>query len=173
MLTVADIMSSEVFTIRSSAKVIQAIALMQKNQVRSLIVEQEVKGGVYGILTERDIVYEVTAKSADPTRIMVGEIMKQPCIVVTPDLSLPAVAQRFAQANIQRAPVIEHNRLIGVVSISDIIMKSNLDTVTLPGDLSTQIEVALRHHRLGWNENNQLEQESQVALGVIAKLMRK
>jgi len=40
MLTVANIMTTEVFTIRSSAKVTQAIALMQEKQVRSLIVER-------------------------------------------------------------------------------------------------------------------------------------
>ncbi|NJM97649.1 MAG: CBS domain-containing protein, partial [Phormidesmis sp. RL_2_1] len=82
MLTVADIMTPKVFTIRSSAKVTQAIALMQKKQVRSLIVERESAGGAYGILTERDIVYAVTAKCADPNNIMVCEIMKRPCTVV-------------------------------------------------------------------------------------------
>lgn len=166
MLTVADIMTSEVFTIRSSAKVIEAIALMQKKKVRSLIVEKAVQGGAYGIITECDIVYGVTAKSADPTKVMVCEIMQSPCIVVEPNLSLPTVANRFLDAGIQRAPVIENDQLVGVVSISDIVMKSNIETVELPSDLSEQIEVALRHRRLGWNDDNQLKKESEVALEV-------
>ncbi len=170
MLTVADIMTRQVLTIRSSAKVAQAIALMQTKKTRSLIVEREVAGGAYGILTERDIVYGVTAKSADPETVRVGEIMQAPCIVVTPNLNLPELARRFLDANIYRAPVIEDNRLLGVVSITDIIMKSNIDTVELPTDLSEQIEVALRHHRLGWNTDNQLEHESKVALKVLEEL---
>ncbi|MGB7084920.1 MAG: CBS domain-containing protein [Phormidesmis sp.] len=170
MLTVADIMTSEVFTIRSSAKVIEAIALMQKKKVRSLIVEKAVQGGAYGIITERDIVYGVTAKSVDPTNVMVCEIMKIPCVVVEPDLSLPTVANRFLAAGIQRAPVIENDRLLGIVSITDIIMKSNIEAVDLPSDLSEKIEVALRHHRLGWNDDNQLRKESETALEVLEEL---
>ena len=170
MLTVADIMTRGVFTIRSSAKVIQAIALMQKQKVRSLIVERELKGGAYGIITLRVIVYNVTAKPVDPTKIMVCEIMKKPCISVAPDLSLSAVAKRFAEVGVQRAPVIQNDELVGLVSVSDIIMKSNIDAVELPSDLSEQIEVALRHSRLSWNEDNQLEQESEVVLEVLKEL---
>lgn len=170
MLTVADIMTTTVFTIRSSAKVRQAIALMQAKQVRSLIVEQEMKGGAYGIITERDIVYQVTARVADPANIMVCEIMRRPCISVEPGLSLPALAQRFAEAGIHRAPVIENGQLLGVVSVTDIIMKTNVEAVDLPPDLSAQIEVALRHRRLNWQEDQQLAAESEAALHVLEEL---
>lgn len=170
MLTVADIMTTEVSTIRSSATVAQAIALMQNEQVRSLIVERECQGGAYGILTERDIAYSVTATAKDPVHIRVCEIMRRPCIEVTQDLSLPEVAQRFSQSGIQRAPVIENKQLVGVVSITDIIMKSNVDAVELPDDLSQRIETALRHQRLSWNRDHQLEEESAIAWDVMEAL---
>jgi CBS domain-containing protein len=170
MLTVADIMTTDVVTIRSSAKVTQAIALMQATQMRSLIVEREVKGGAYGIVTERDIVYNITAKSADPANIMVGEIMKNPCIVVESHLTLPAVAQCFLEAGIQRAPVIECGQLLGVVSITDIIMKSNIETFALPPDFLHSVEVALRHSRLSWTEDNQMAQECAIAWEILEEL---
>ena len=170
MLTVADIMTPEVLTIRSSAKVTQAIALMQKEQVRSLIVEREAQAGAYGILTERDIVYGVTAKCADPDRIMVCEIMKRPCTVVEPDLSFPQLAQRLAEAGIQRAPVVKDQKLLGIVSITDIIMKSNVEAVDLPSDLTQQIKDSLRHRRLSWNEEDELMQESEAAQRVLQEL---
>lgn len=170
MLTVTDIMTSDVITIRSSAKVMQAIALMQSEQMRSLIVEREVESGAYGIITERDIVYNVTAKSADPTQVMVGEIMQNPCIAVEPQLTLPAVAKRFLEAGIQRAPVIKNNRLLGVVSITDIIMKSNIETVELPCGFSEKIKAALRHNQLSWTEDKQLNQECEMAREVLKAL---
>ncbi|MEL6355117.1 MAG: CBS domain-containing protein [Cyanobacteria bacterium J06627_28] len=170
MLTVADIMTKEVFTIRSSAKVVQAIALMQEKKVRSLIVERETGSGVYGILTGRDIVYNVTAKCADPSNIMVGEIMKRPCIALDSSFTISEAAQRLAEAGVQRAPVIKDNQLQGVVSVTDIIMKSNVDAVDLPCDLSAQIEVALRHCRLGWSEETQLAQESKTAVCILEEL---
>ncbi len=170
MLTVADIMTTEVVTIRSSARVTQAIALMQQSQMRSLIVEREVCGGAYGIVTERDIVYNVTAKSADPATIMVGEVMKKPCVAVEPHLSLPAVSKCFSEASIQRAPVIENGQLLGVVSITDIIMKSNIETFSLPPDFLERVEIALRHSRLSWIEGNQMEQECEIAWEVLEEL---
>jgi len=173
MLTVAEIMTTDVFTIRSSAKVVQAIALMQEKKVRSLIVEKASQNGAYGILTERDIVYKVTAKSADPFNIMVGEIMNTPCIVVEPTLSLSEVAKRFLDEGIQRAPVIKDGRLVGVVSITDIIIKSNIDTVELPRDWSHRVEVALRHQRLCWGKACDLEQESEAVSEILEELRAK
>lgn len=170
MLTVADIMSREAFTIRSSAKLTQAILLMQQKQVGSLIVEREVQGGAYGVLTGQDIVYKAVAKCVDPDSTMVCELMSVPCYVVEPDLSLSALAKRFLSAGIQRAPVIENDQLLGVVSITDIIMRSNVESVHLPCDLSKQIEVALRHNRLNWTEDNQLMQECEAARKVLSEL---
>ncbi len=170
MLTVADIMTPKVFTIRSSAKLTQAILLMQQKQVRSLIVEREVQGGAYGILTGQDIVYKATARCVDPSSTMVCELMSSPCVAVEPDLSLSALAKRFLAAGIRRAPVIEDSQLLGVVSITDILMNSNVDSVHLPCDLSEQIEVALRHNRLNWAEDNQIERECEAARNVLSEL---
>lgn len=170
MLTVADIMTTDVVTIRSSAKVTQAIALMQEKQVRSLIVEQAVKGGAYGIITERDIVYKVMAKSIDPLHMMVCEIMQSNCIPIAPTLSLLAAAKCFAKENIHRAPVVDQGRLLGILSITDIIMKSDVKTVELPADWAHKVEVALRHKRLCWGEDCQLEAESTVAREVLEEL---
>lgn len=170
MLTVADMMTREVFTIRSSAKVAQAIALMQSKQVRSLIVERAVKSGAYGILTAKDIVHKVTAKSIDPTKVMVCEVMRHPCLSVSSTLSLPALARCFEQANRRRAAVIEHDQLLGIISVSDIVMKSNLEAIELPSDLFDQIETALRHSQLSWIESDQFKGESEVALEILERL---
>lgn len=170
MWTVADIMTKTVFTIRSSAKVQQAIALMQEKQVRSLIVERDVAAGAYGIITEQDIVYRVTATGIDPTSIMVGEIMQQPCAVTSPDISLPAVAREMRDQSIQRMPVVEDGVMVGVVSVTDIVMKSDVASVDLPNDFAERVEMALRHKRLHWNEAGQVDRDGEMARSVLAEL---
>lgn len=170
MLTVADIMSDEVFTIRSSAKVTQAIALMQPKKVRSLVVEKAVKRGAYGIVTERDIVYKVMAEIADPAHVMVCEVMKSPCIVVEATMRLRTVAKCFRDNNIQRAPVVQKGELVGIVSISDIIRVTDVTALGLPADWAEKVETALRHKRLCWGEDCQLEEEHDVAMAVLAEL---
>lgn len=128
------------------------------------------QGGDYGIVTERDIVYRVTAQAADPTEVVVCEIMRKPCIWVEPHLTLPELGRRFEETGIQRAPVMQKGRLLGIVSITDIIMKSNLKSVVVPDNFSQRIETALRHKRLSWNKYGQIQQECETAWDVLKEL---
>lgn len=76
------------------------------------------------MVTESDVVYKVAAYGHDPKQMRVFEIMTKPCIVVPPDLGVEYVARLFASTKIRRAPVVQ-GRLLEVISISDILRKSN------------------------------------------------
>lgn len=123
MLKVKDIMTTTVATIQGSATVGQAIAVMKAQKLRALIVEPRSEEDAYGILTETDIVYKVTAYGTDPNEVQVHEIMTKPCIVVNPDLSVTHVARLFANYHIRRAPVIK-GKLLGIVSVTDIMRQA-------------------------------------------------
>jgi CBS domain-containing protein len=125
MLTASDIMTRDVVTIRSSATVAEAMKLMQERGWRSLIVDRIHDQDAYGIITETDIAYKVAAYGVDPQRMRVYEIMTKPCIVVNPELGVEHIARLFANHKISRAPVIQ-NTLLGIVSVSDILSKSQL-----------------------------------------------
>ncbi|MEC4806213.1 MAG: CP12 domain-containing protein [Jaaginema sp. PMC 1079.18] len=120
----AEIMTEDVITIRGSATVAEAVKLMKEKKLRSLVVDRRTEDDAYGIVTETDIVYKVTAFGIDPKTVRVYEIMTKPCIVVNPDLEVEYVARLFANTHIRRAPVIKDG-LLGVISISDILTKSD------------------------------------------------
>ena len=122
-LKAKDIMTTEVVTIEPSATVAEAVALMKEKGLRALIVERTNEEDAYGIVTETDIVYKVVAQGLSPQSVLVREIMTKPCIVVNPDLSVENVARLFALTGIRRAPVIRE-RLLGVISVTDIICKA-------------------------------------------------
>ncbi|MDT7883643.1 MAG: CBS domain-containing protein [Thermoflexus sp.] len=122
-LKAKDIMTTEVVTIEPSATVAEAVALMKEKGLRALIVERTNEEDAYGIVTETDIVYKVVAQGLSPQSVLVREIMTKPCIVVNPDLSVENVARLFALTGIRRAPVIRE-RLLGVISVTDIIRKA-------------------------------------------------
>ncbi len=122
-LKAKDIMTTEVVTIEPSATVAEAVALMKEKGLRALIVERSNEEDAYGIVTETDIVYKVVAQGLSPQSVLVREIMTKPCIVVNPDLSVENVARLFALTGIRRAPVIRE-RLLGVISVTDIIRKA-------------------------------------------------
>lgn len=121
----SDIMTQDVATIRSSATIAEAIRLMQERGWRSLIVDRDDKEDAYGIITETDIACKVIAAGNNPDDVQVREVMTKPCIVVNPDLSVENVARLFANNRLLRAPVIR-GKLLGIVSISDILVKSHL-----------------------------------------------
>ena len=124
MMHVKDIMTENVITISGSATVAEAVKLMKDKGLRGLIVERRSDSDPYGIVTETDIVYKVAAFGHDPKQMRVYEIMTKPCITVNPDLGVEYVARLFATTRIRRAPVVR-GKLLGIISVSDILNKSD------------------------------------------------
>ncbi|PZO33029.1 MAG: hypothetical protein DCF21_22290 [Leptolyngbya sp.] len=123
MLTVADIMTRNVTTIASGATVADAIELMQQRQIRALLVEHRSQDMPFGMITERDIVYTVVARGHNPEQVLVQDIMRQPCISLDPDLTVQAASQMLSDTGAQRAPVVQDGLLLGVISVTDILMR--------------------------------------------------
>lgn len=132
MLTVADLMTQTVQMLKRTNTVAEAIVQMQIHGLRSLIVERSAVDMPYGILTERDIVYKVLARGLDPARVQVQDIMRQPCVSLEPYLTLQEAALMMADSGIQRAPVIHNNELLGIISVTDLVMKGYVTSSTVP-----------------------------------------
>lgn len=124
MMKAEEIMTRDVVAISGSATVADAVSTMKDKGLRALIVEPRYAGDPYGMVTQTDIVYKVAAFGYDPKKMKVYEIMTKPCIVVNPDLGVEYVARLFANTKIRRAPVVK-DHLLGVISISDILKKSD------------------------------------------------
>jgi CBS domain-containing protein len=121
MATAKDIMVTNVITIDGNATVAEAIEKIQQEGVRCLIVERRSEDDAYGIVTQRDIAYNVIAYGIDPEDVKVHEIMSKPLILVNKDLDIRHVARLLANTGLSRAPVIFDGKLQGIVSVSDII----------------------------------------------------
>ena len=124
MMKAEEIMTKDVVTVSGSATVAEAVKLMKEKGLRALVVERRSDNDPYGMITETDVIYKVAAHGKDPKEIRVYEIMTKPCIVVNPELGVEYVARLFANTRIRRAPVIKGS-LLGVISISDILTKSD------------------------------------------------
>ncbi|MEB3882913.1 CP12 domain-containing protein [Lyngbya sp. CCY1209] len=169
MLKAKDIMTEEVVTIRGSATVAEAVKKMNDLCLRALIVERRHEQDAYGIVTETDIVYKVTAYGKDPKSMRVYEIMTKPCIVINPDLGVEYVARLFAQAGIRRAPVIKET-LMGIVSVTDILNKG--DFVEKPKSILLQdrIEEAVQEARNICAEKGATSKECAAAWDIVEEL---
>lgn len=138
MLKASDIMTEDVATIRSSATVADAVKLMKTRGWRALIVDRRNDRDAYGIITESDIVYKVAARGKDPYKMRVYEVMTKPCIVVNPELGVDQVARLLADNGLRTAPVIQ-KKLLGIISLSDILVKS--DFLEKPREVELELEL--------------------------------
>jgi CBS domain-containing protein len=121
-------MTTAVRVVQPEDTVATVIAQMQQDGLRSLVVDRTSPQDAYGILTERDIVYKVVALGLDPAEVQVRSIMRHPCIFLEPHLTLREAALTMSESGIQRAPVLAKGELIGIVSITDLVMKGMVVT---------------------------------------------
>ncbi|MDJ0596826.1 MAG: CBS domain-containing protein [Pleurocapsa sp. MO_226.B13] len=169
MLSARDIMTTDVVTISGSATVADAVKTMKDKSLRALIVDRRSDSDPYGIVTETDIVYKVAAFGHDPKQMRVYEIMTKPCVVVNPDLGVEYVARLFANTRIRRAPVIS-GKLLGIISISDILKKSDFVEKPKPLYLEDRLDVAREEARAICAEKGPTSPECAAAWDVVEEL---
>lgn len=168
MLTVREIMTKAVVVIRSSATVQDASLLMRAKQLRSLIVEKT-ETIPYGIVTEKDIVFKVIARRDNPDLVNVCDIMQQPCFSIAADATVPEAAQFLADKGIHRAPVIENDELLGIISVTDILRKGQPD-VAPRDELAQRIQAALQQARIIDDEEAQMRQDCDLAWQIFEEM---
>jgi len=117
-MNVSDIMKRNVVKIGRDAPAQDAMKIMIENDIGSLLVE---KGSNYGIVTRKDIVNKVIARGKDPMEVKVKDIMTEPILTVSPDMSITETARLMAKTNVRRFPVVDDGKLVGIVSNSDIL----------------------------------------------------
>ena len=124
-MNVQDVMRKDVITIDPDASILDAMKKMVAERITSLIVEKTTDKSVYGIITRKDIVNKVIAYDKDLGTTKVSEIMSEPILTISADLSIETVARLMAKTDIRRFPVMEEGKLIGLVSNSDILKAVN------------------------------------------------
>ena len=113
---VKKVMRTEVAHVDGVVTVLEALKIMKREKVTSLIVNKRRDNDEYGMLLFSDIAKQVIAPNRAPERVNVYEIMAKPVISVRPDMDIRYCARLFGQFGISHAPVIEHDKVVGVVS---------------------------------------------------------
>ncbi|MFH0889816.1 MAG: amino acid permease [Candidatus Aenigmatarchaeota archaeon] len=115
---VSSIMVTNVKTASPEHDTKKIAAVMKRHKLGSMIVVKNNRP--VGIVTERDIM-KVVAKNKLPSRVFVKHIMSTRLVIVKPSDSVLYAIKLMAKNNIKKLPVVENNRLVGIVTESDII----------------------------------------------------
>lgn len=128
-MTIAAILQSkgsEVLTVTAEASVRDAVSLLAERKIGALPV---LRGGeVAGIMSERDVIYCLRSDGAAILDWPVERIMTAPAITVERGHDILAALSLMTRRRIRHLPVVEEGRLVGLVSIGDLV-KYRMDKI--------------------------------------------
>lgn len=109
-----------VYTVSPDSSVYEALESLEDNNLGSLVVIEE-DGKLDGIFTERDYARKVILKGRSSKETLVRDIMTERPIFVTPDTDIDDCMKLMTQKFIRHLPVLENGKLVGLVSIGDLV----------------------------------------------------
>jgi CBS domain-containing protein len=128
-MTIARVLSGrdgEVVSCEAGTPVSEAVKLLAERRIGALPVLDG--GQVVGIFSERDVVYRLQRHGAAMLDCKVGEVMTAPAITVTPETKVLEALALMTRRRFRHLPVIEGGRMVGIVSIGDLV-KYRIDHV--------------------------------------------
>ncbi len=121
-----DVMTKKVIMIDGMITAKEAVDLMKKERVESLIIKKRDPQDAYGIVNVHDFIKGVIIKDKSSEEVNVFEIMTKPVVSIPADLDVRYVASLLTNIGIRMAPVEENGEYIGMVSLSDLILDNLL-----------------------------------------------
>ena len=113
--------SEKLIKVSPMASVRDALELMKKNSVRSVIVEKSSVDGAYGLVTFKNILQSIVAEDGDIDLLNVYDIAAIPAVSVSAKLNTQYASKMMVNRSIKRLLVIDNNELQGILTMSDII----------------------------------------------------
>ena len=136
-MRVKDCMCTNVVSATPDKNLNEIAKLMQNHQIGCIPIcnnEQQ----VVGFVTDRDIITRCVAENKVCGQTKVSDVMTTQVIKITPDMDIEAATRTMAENQIKRLPVIEKNKLVGILSVGDLANSQRVSTEEV-GDTVEQI----------------------------------
>lgn len=117
-MKVSEIMTENPVTIDLESTAKDAAKIMKEESLGTVLVAEGAR--LEGIVTDRQIAIKVVATEKDPKKTKVSEFMTKDPITVSPDTDIEEVSRIIGDNGIRRVPVVQGERLVGIISAADI-----------------------------------------------------
>jgi len=124
MSKVSEILENKggmVLSVSADETVFTAISLMAQVNVGAVLVQKD--DTISGIFTERDYLQKIALKSLSSKETPIGEVMTTPVISADPNDSVQHCMETMTTCHCRHLPVVEDGKLLGIVSIGDLVKK--------------------------------------------------
>lgn len=130
VVRVSDVMKKNFDLVDGMLSVSEALQRMQHVDTKCVLVDKRHEDDEFGMLLLSDIARQVLGKDRAPERVNVYEIMTKPVITVHSSMDIRYCARLFDQFSLSRAPVVDGGHIVGVISLTDMVLRGlckNLD----------------------------------------------
>lgn len=121
-----DVMTDEFDMIDGLMTVSEAVKIFKDKAARVLIINKRHEDDEFGMVLLSDIAKKVIAEDRSPERVNVYEVMAKPVIAVDPHMDIRYCSRLFENFGLAHAPVIEDDKVLGIVSYRSIVLKGIL-----------------------------------------------
>lgn len=118
--SILDMKGDTVLTVPPDLAVIDAAAILRDNYIGAVVVVGP-DGGIVGILSERDVAVALPEHGVNIVGIAVREIMTEDVITCAADATLQQVLDIMTTNGIRHLPIVDGDRLVGLISIRDVV----------------------------------------------------
>ena len=122
VIRVRDVMRPEIDIVDGMTTVNDALKQMKSLKNKMLIIDKRHEDDEYGAVLISDIAYHVLATNKSADRVNVYEIMTKPVVTVDASMDIRYCARLFQRLQLSRAPVIDNGKLVGVVSLTRMVL---------------------------------------------------
>jgi len=122
IVRVRDVMRAEIDIVDGMTTISDALKQMQSIKNKILVVNKRHEDDEYGVVRMADIAHHVLAQDKSPDRVNVYEVMIKPAITVDASMDIRYCARLFERFKLSRAPVMENGQLVGVVSLTRMVL---------------------------------------------------
>lgn len=123
VIRVSEVMKTKFDVVDGLTSVSEAMRTMKHVDTKCLLVDKRHDDDAFGMVLISDIARQVLASDRAPDRVNVYEIMTKPVMTVPPDMDIRYCARLFEQFGLSRAPVEKAGHIVGIVSLTDMVLK--------------------------------------------------
>jgi len=118
-MLVKQAMTKQVLVTNPNATIRAVARVMAEHRVGCLVVLENDK--IVGIITELDIIWKVVANDKDPSTTTVADVMSKKVVTVQANQTLEEASALMVEHEIKKLPVLEKDKLVGIITATDLI----------------------------------------------------